>query len=68
MNTNPIRVITTRPTQTSVTGFIIPANTLGTVLGVQKNGTINYLVDFGLMTIIAIPVNSPLIKLIGGDR
>jgi hypothetical protein len=69
MNANPIRVKTTRPTQTITTGFVIPAGTIGTVLDVQKNGTINYIVDFGLMPVISIPLDSPLITLVnGGER
>lgn len=58
------KVKTTTHLKTDTSGFIIPAGTLGTILDVVfKNGMPCYLVDFGLLWVLWVPINSYLIEM-----
>ena len=66
---NPITSRTTTHTKSLTTGLIIPAGTEGRILGgVVKDGFPHWLIDFGLLAVLLVPVNSPLIEIVGGER
>lgn len=57
----------TCPAQTAETGIILPAGSIGNVLAYQRGKTGAYwLVDFGLVTVINMPTNSPLVEIVNG--
>ena len=58
------KIKTTVHLKSQTFGLIIPAGTLGTILGVIfKEGIPCYLVDFGLLWVLWVPINSPLIEM-----
>jgi len=65
-----LKVKLVSPAKTSQTGIILPAGSVGYVLAYQrsKNGGGYWVVDFGLMTVINLPVNSPLVSVLNGGR
>lgn len=56
---------TTRRTQTQFSRRVIPVGTMGKVLD-RRNGDL--IIDFGLLTLIKIPVGSTLIEVIKTDE
>jgi hypothetical protein len=59
-------VKTTIHTKSHSAGHIVPAGTKGIILGViLKNGFPCYVVDFGLVWVLAVLGNSPLIEMEG---
>lgn len=71
---NQILVRLTRPCLTRETHFIIPAGTQGRVVGLHVDDTgewdrYHWLIDFGVLPIISVPYDSPLLKVLnGGER
>lgn len=55
----------TCPAKTTQTGITLPAGAIGTVLDYQRGKTGPYwVVDFGLVTVINMPLNSPLVEIV----
>lgn len=69
---NQILVTLTRPCLTRTTGFILPKNTQGRVVGAYLHPGSKrpcWQIDFGLSRVINLPANSPLLKVLnGGER
>lgn len=62
-----LKVKLTCQAQTAETGIILPAGTVGHVLAYQRGTTGSYwVVDFGLMTVINLPTNSPMVEVVNG--
>jgi hypothetical protein len=58
------KVKTVVHTKSQPSGLIIPAGTTGTILDViVKDGVPCYLVDFGLLWVLLVPINSHLIEM-----
>lgn len=63
----------TRPCLTRESHFILPAGSVGKVVGLHIDDSgewdrYHWLIDFGLMTIITLPYDSPLLKVLNGGE
>lgn len=62
-----LKVKLTRPARTSITRITLPAGAIGQVLDYRRDKAgSSFLVDFGLQTVITLPVASPLIEIVNG--
>jgi hypothetical protein len=68
MNTaKALRVKLTRPARTRVTRITLPTGAIGQVLDYRRDKEgCSFVLDFGLKTVITLPVASPLIEIVNG--
>jgi hypothetical protein len=57
-----LKVKTPCPTITRESRLVLPAGTIGRVVEYQRKQS-HFIIDFGLLTVITLPVNSPLVGL-----
>lgn len=64
-----LKVKLTCQAQTAETGITLPAGTVGWVLDYQRSKTGPFwVIDFGLLRVVTLPVNSPMVEIIRGGK
>lgn len=62
-----LKVKLIQPARTHITRITLPTGAIGLVLDYRRDkGGCSFVLDFGLATVITLPVTSPLIEIVNG--